>query len=306
MTKRITIPATIEAATEALDGVDALLTAKEWERAAIVYAFTYESKGGRGTGGNLTETGQVSITDFAKRKIKGLERRETIAYYRLNWKAAIAAGKAVEIGPGDKVTLPDMKWPGADRGTDGYDSWDGALRTLKRIVTKHGDGILDEIHPTTSKPAKPTRSRPSVDDITNAIKTGDLDPREIADALPARAVTGSAKKRVREAMNDQMEDQWADDPEGLDDLRGLIDAVDALDEASKDMQDGVLGSPGLRYLGQARSEMSNAQGMFKRHGVEDDEKPTIAQHVADVRTIADAIEAFADVGKVPDHVPDSF
>ena len=38
-----------------------------------------------------------------------------------------------------------------------------------------------------------------------------------------------------------MEDEWADDPEGLDELRGLIDITDALDEASKGMQDEMLG-----------------------------------------------------------------
>lgn len=35
-----TIPETIEQATESLTGLERLLTAKQWERAAIVYAFT--------------------------------------------------------------------------------------------------------------------------------------------------------------------------------------------------------------------------------------------------------------------------
>ena len=305
MTRRITIPATIEAATESLNGLDALLTAKEWERAAIVYAFTHDAPRGRQPANDRNRT--FTVAGFAALKITGLHRRETIAYYRDNWKAAIVAGKATDIDPGDKVTLPDMDWPGTRGGTRGYETWEGAKKTLKLIVTKHGDGILDEIHPPAPAPKTTTpRAKPSVDDITNAIKTGDLDPREIADALPARAVTGSAKKRVREAMNEQMEDEWADDPEGLNDLKGLIGMTDALNETSKEMQDGMLGSHGLRYLGQARSDMSNAQGMFKSHGVDDDEKSTIHQHIADVRTIADAIEAFADAGKVPDHVPENF
>ena len=155
MTKRITIPATIEAATEALDGVAALLTAKEWERAAIVYAFTRSQQGRRSDLSANPE--KLTFTQLAAKKIKGLENKDTVAHYYRNWQAAIDAGKATEINPGDKVTLPDMKWPATRRGTDGYDSWDGALKTLKHIVTKHGDGILDEIHPTTSKPAKPTR-----------------------------------------------------------------------------------------------------------------------------------------------------
>lgn len=140
-TKRIKIPASVEAAESRLAALDGIATATGWERAAIVYAFTYEGRGGRGTGGNLTETGQVSISTFAGYKIKGLARRETVASYRDCWKQAMEDG-AEDIQPGDTVVLPTTDFPPFDRGTDGYSTTEGAERTINRIVAKHGPAVV--------------------------------------------------------------------------------------------------------------------------------------------------------------------
>ncbi len=67
----ITIPASLDEATERLAGLDRLLVAKEWERAALVYAFTREDRGGR-PAGNRAETRAVSCREFARRGIAGL------------------------------------------------------------------------------------------------------------------------------------------------------------------------------------------------------------------------------------------
>jgi hypothetical protein len=102
----VAIPATIEDAVGALTGIDALLTAKGWERAAIVYAFTYEGRGHFASDGNPSD-GRVTITDFAKLGIAGLTTRETVALYRDAW---LEKGDP-NIGAGDTVTLPDSKFP---------------------------------------------------------------------------------------------------------------------------------------------------------------------------------------------------
>ena len=46
MTKRIKIPDSIEGAENRLAALDGIATATGWERAAIVFAFTYEGKPG--------------------------------------------------------------------------------------------------------------------------------------------------------------------------------------------------------------------------------------------------------------------
>lgn len=117
----IKIP-TAEQLNVALGGLDRLLTAKEWERAAIVYAFTTnEDKGGRPE--NLSDRGQVSfpasISAFAGLGFAGLLKRQTVAMYRSRWQDAIDQGLASPVSPGDEIELPDVEWPPTRTGTDG-------------------------------------------------------------------------------------------------------------------------------------------------------------------------------------------
>lgn len=109
MTK-VTIPATIEEATAGLDGIDRLLVAKEWERAAIVYAFT--NAGGKpGPKGDRMDTHTISAREFADKRIVGLTDKNTVAEYAKAWQWAIDNGMATEVKPGDTVALPTIAWP---------------------------------------------------------------------------------------------------------------------------------------------------------------------------------------------------
>lgn len=104
----IRIPASIDEAVSSLNGVAALLTAKQWERAAIVYAFTTdEINGGPRTGRN---SGQLSLREFATLGITGLRSREQVRAYRDAWQSAIDAGPAEEAVPGQEVELPSLPW----------------------------------------------------------------------------------------------------------------------------------------------------------------------------------------------------
>jgi hypothetical protein len=101
----VAIPATIEEAVGALNGIDALLTAKGWERAAIVYAFTED---GQGNNQHRRKTvNALTISEFADLGIAGLTTRETVALYRNAW---LEKGDP-NISPGDTVTLPTSKFP---------------------------------------------------------------------------------------------------------------------------------------------------------------------------------------------------
>jgi hypothetical protein len=115
----VQIPRTIRSAERALGGIDGLLTAKEWERAAIVYAFTYEGKAGNPNLTTSREIGsdqqvsdqQLTIIEFTKEEINGLRTQDAVRHYRSAWKTAIRQGKAADIRPGQKAALPDSKFP---------------------------------------------------------------------------------------------------------------------------------------------------------------------------------------------------
>lgn len=64
-----------------------LVTATEWKRAAIVWAFTTDQQvGGRG---KVLKCEQVSVSQFAALEIAGLNAPNTITKYRKAWKLAI-------------------------------------------------------------------------------------------------------------------------------------------------------------------------------------------------------------------------
>ncbi len=106
----IRIPASLDEAKASLNGLGALLTAKQWERAAIVYAFT-EPGNGQGRQQPLTEFRQrLSIAAFAELGITGLRNREQVSNNRKAWQSAIDDGQAVAVQPGDDVELPNLPW----------------------------------------------------------------------------------------------------------------------------------------------------------------------------------------------------
>jgi hypothetical protein len=104
----IVIPRTIEQAKRTLAEVGGLLTAKEWERAAIVYAFTKPGTGGRRV--TAASTPQLTFRAFADLKISGLRTEKAVGAYHSAWADAIKDG-AVESKPGKTVTLPTHEFP---------------------------------------------------------------------------------------------------------------------------------------------------------------------------------------------------
>jgi hypothetical protein len=103
----IQIPSSLEDAVLDLKGLGELVTASEWKRAAIVWAFTEAGKPGPG---NRATSGPISINDFCRHEISGLKSKETVRKYRKAWKLAIDKGFATDAKPGDEVKMPDVEW----------------------------------------------------------------------------------------------------------------------------------------------------------------------------------------------------
>jgi hypothetical protein len=99
--RKINIPGTIDEAVASLAGIGALLTAKEWERAAIVAAFVSLSEFGSNQHTDEgAETGTLSPVEFAALGIVGLKSKGTVRAYAQAWQEAINQGKAVAAEPG--------------------------------------------------------------------------------------------------------------------------------------------------------------------------------------------------------------
>lgn len=101
------IPSNIDDALVDLKGLGELVTASEWERAAIVWAFT---KANTGRPKKVDENIYISTKAFADLKISGLRNAQQIRRYRGAWARAMEAGFATDVKPGDEVRLPDVEW----------------------------------------------------------------------------------------------------------------------------------------------------------------------------------------------------
>lgn len=84
----ITIPPTIDEAVSQLTGLGALLTATEWERAAIVAAFVEPASHGGDRSKSSSGVALETATDFAKRKITGLKSTSTVLRYVEAWQSS--------------------------------------------------------------------------------------------------------------------------------------------------------------------------------------------------------------------------
>ncbi len=113
------IPKTIKSAEAKLTKLDGIVSASQWERAAIVYAFTQEGE----VGGDPTtaakvrsDLGVMSFREFAALGIVGLKSKNTVLKYHEAWQSAIDDGEALPIAPGDAFNEPELDWPPEGRG----------------------------------------------------------------------------------------------------------------------------------------------------------------------------------------------
>jgi hypothetical protein len=131
------IPASLEDAIESLNGISALLVAKEWERAAIVYAFTRDGVAGA-TEENRSSSTTIPMTprQFAGLGLIGLASDSSVRNYRKAWASAMEDG-AAEARPGVTVDLPQMMW----KGTFGEATPAVQERTARAFIRDNPDAI---------------------------------------------------------------------------------------------------------------------------------------------------------------------
>jgi hypothetical protein len=131
------MPATIEEAVSQLDGLGALLTAKHWERAAIVFTFAAPGRDGP----RLGSSAQLSFREFSELESYGLKSHHSVEKY---WQLWEEHGDTT-IQPGSKVTLPTIKWPPEAKNLGSRMPKDLGT-AVDRLVKEHGqDAVSKEI-----------------------------------------------------------------------------------------------------------------------------------------------------------------
>lgn len=135
------IPETIDGAAASLADLEGLITARSWQRAAIVYAFTdISDTGGRPTSGSLSSE-TLSVSDFAALGIQGLRSAQTVRTYHGHWQCAVDEGKAQPVRPGENVTEPDLPFP---PNPDSEGGTDRSFKTALRRNPEKARGLIED------------------------------------------------------------------------------------------------------------------------------------------------------------------
>ena len=220
MQSRVHIPATIEAAKTALGAVGALLTAKNWERAAIVYAFTKPRPGQR-TSGDMPEG--LTFRAFAALGIAGLTDEHTVGDYHKAWSDAISDGKASEVKPGDTIILPDLTWPPGQTSTRGSHGTEAEARAY---ITRNPQVVVEAVK--------------AVPAVAEAVTTAIVDDNELSNTVARKSFAKSigAKDSGRFATPNTTIPTYEREKE-------LAKAITVVTEAIKDEQSGAWTPDGM-------------------------------------------------------------
>ena len=172
----IKIPTAEELRTR-LNGIDRLLTATKWERAAIVFAYTEPGEVGRGRFYKPTPP-KLNIRNFAGQGYIGLSTPKAVARYREAWTTAINNGWAVPVEPGQTVELPDQPFPAWPYGEG----------------TTYEDHAADELRPTRGP------NRPLVERVYGSLDRAASAIRQLAEQAAETPLSEAERTQVAERL----------------------------------------------------------------------------------------------------------
>jgi hypothetical protein len=206
------LPKTIDEARDRLGNIDGLVTARQWERAAIVWAFTYDA--GRGRPQNNVEKSTLSEAEFAALKVHGLRTRDSVRAYRSAWRWAMEEAGAPDIKPGDEFEAPALDWGFAADDTNRHvrytrkdaESFSGALSRGDVDAEALAEALDEETAAAITRRvlANPVRAAHVMSDQGTriaAIQAVD-DARDAAIGPPVRSHTPQPGLRVGAVIND--------------------------------------------------------------------------------------------------------
>lgn len=252
------IPKTLEQATTRLTSLGEIVTASEWERAAIVYAFTEAPGQGKRT--DLSTSREVlSFEQFAKLKIHGLRSRDTVKLYRDRWTEAIELtkrkrnGRVYPVSPGDPFIAPDLEWPPSGHTTGSFD------KQLAGKSVEQKAEIVDQLlsdekvaQAYVEEPQEPEKApRKSVDKVVStAVKSRPKSAIAASQAIDEKIAEDEAKVKPKKGrvIKDDFATSTAD----------LENAVVAFRAAKRALQSVLRYAVDIRGLGQFEGQARDA------------------------------------------------
>lgn len=177
-----TIPTAAELA-ERLSGLDRLLTARQWERAAIVYAYTTNAGPG-GQHRRRPAPPKMTMREFARQGFAGLSSNKSVEHYRAAWSMAINQGWVPPVDPGDTVELPDAPFPAW--GIRDVEAVQEEEPRTWRPLAERMVGRIDTARTAVRKLAEEAASEPLTPGLREELRTALVDlQREAQEALAA-------------------------------------------------------------------------------------------------------------------------
>lgn len=228
---KITVPASIDEAQDRLGSLGKLLTATEWEKAAIVASFVEEP--GQGARTDLATSSQVmSPHQFATLGIVGLKSKDTVRRYVNAWMDQVGTAPK----PGHEIDLPNVEFP----------------QTSVTKDTERGAQKVQDIR----------------NNITATAKA--LDDESTAEKVVSK-MTPDARRKVAKALNENLDPEFQamlDRSEKAREERlsatGGVDPIDAAVEPAFNALSGVL-------IDSAAQKVTDAIGKFKKNPPTDPE-----------------------------------
>ena len=234
----ISVPRDINDLTNALDGLGRLITAKRWERAAIVYAWTEPGERGgdkrsAAASTSVSENGLLTINGLASKGIRGLGSWQRVSEYRKAWEsacdevaktdAALSDGMRA-LQPGEAIDLPDLPW----KDHFGESTPEVQARVARSYIQKHPEVVAEAVKslPEAADAVAKTASKEIFDAVhrstVNTATKRDLDKPKDESIIPQSVLRGMANDAISlERRLRDLNDLMAQHPEVIPAIRSL-------------------------------------------------------------------------------------
>lgn len=245
----ITIPASVDEAVDKLGSLGKLLTATEWERAAILAAFVrLDEHGGDKT---KTESSLASTAEFAAKGIVGLKSKDTVRRYVNAWMDEVK----VRPTPGQPVDLPTAEFPHSGSRNNGpeadlHKSTAGMARALDAKPEQAAEHLVSKMTPEAKQAMATELVKQASDEVEKAVeRTGG------AVLSPTGADVGKRANAWKKESDDR---QFYGFEGGLDWANDMKARIAYMLSRSPDWAEDMLGN--VLADGQRQLEMYRAKG----------------------------------------------
>jgi len=254
MSSQVLIPRTIAEVEKSLGALGRLISAQEWERAAIVATFAEEGRPGRPAAGeNGGNPPFISYRAFAAKGIVGLTNHETVKHYVTCWlsqRDRPTPGEVVDLT--GLPTFPPNLTVGAGPGDKGGmtpERRDGLMAAGVEAGMKAGSKVVDIAANPKSMALAIINDDATAEAARLALQARDLGKRTGVDmgaaltAKPSEGPWSPVYTQVQHSCVNSIGRLGAHADAHPDELPQVLSALDAIIEYATSMRDQIAGVP---------------------------------------------------------------